>query len=59
MIIIVTSVKHGNGIGMTECEHDWVDVVTYKQIYRICVMCNEKNIKNGDKWELHVRDNMI
>jgi len=42
-----------------QCLHDWVEVVTYKQIYRTCIVCNEKNVKNGDKWEIRVSDNLI
>jgi len=42
-----------------KCEHDWVEVVTYKQIYRICVLCNEKNVKQDEKWVIQVSGNMI
>jgi len=42
-----------------QCLHDWVEVVTYKVIYRTCILCNEKNVKNGENWEIRASDNMI
>ena len=33
---------------MLDCEHDWVEVVTYKEIYRQCVVCSNKEVKGED-----------
>jgi len=42
-----------------ECLHDWVEVITYKIIYRTCILCNEKNVKHGDRWEIETASNLI
>ncbi len=35
---------------MADCTHDWVEVLTYKQIYRHCILCNSKEVKEGEEW---------
>lgn len=36
---------------MADCNHDWVEVITYKEIYRQCVTCTVKEIKDdNDEW---------
>jgi len=48
---------------MTDCkdgkDHDWVDVITYKQIYRHCIRCTEKQIKVGENYEVQVSSDIL
>ena len=37
---------------MDDCNHyeSWVEVITYREIYRHCVKCNKREVQKDGKW---------
>lgn len=40
-------------------DHEWVQVITFKEVYRTCIRCTEKQNKVGENWEVRVSSDIL